>query len=129
MRLPHELCLWGPVFLQTAHRIVRLLWWIMVGGLVAGVIARQMRRTLAERYEPIHGLMPEGRDTLKPTVARMLRAFADDRLGRLKRADGPRVGRQCARPHPVQQHIWEVREIPHPEVLFGESFPMGASCV
>jgi transposase len=125
-RLTNELFLCGPVFLKTAHRIVSLILLIMVGCLVAGLIERQIRRTLAERYEPIHGLMPEGRDTLKPTVARILRAFADYSLVLLKRADGHLVGRQFARPNPVQQQILEVLEIPHPEVLFGESLPMGA---
>jgi transposase len=125
-RLTNELFLCGPVFLKTAHRIVSLILLIMVGCLVAGLIERQIRRTLAERYEPIHGLMPEGRDTLKPTVARILRAFADYSLVLLKRADGRLVGRQFARPNPVQQQILEVLEIPHPEVLFGKSLPMGA---
>jgi transposase len=125
-RLTNELFLCGPVFLKTAHRIVSLILLIMVGCLVAGLIERQIRRTLAERHEPIDGLMPEGRDTLKPTVARILRAFADYSLVLLKRADGRLVGRQFAQPNPVQQQILEVLEIPHPEVLFGESLPMGA---
>jgi transposase len=120
-RLTNELFLCGPVFLKTAHRIVSLILLIMVGCLVAGLIERQIRRTLAERHEPIDGLMPEGRDTLKPTVARILRAFADYSLVLLKRADGRLVGRQFARPNSVQQQILEVLEIPHPEVLFGES--------
>ena len=87
-RLTTPLCLCGPVCLTHSQRIVRLMLFIMVGGLVAGVLARQMRRALAERHEPIPGLMPAGRDTLTPTVARILRAVADDSLVRLTWADG-----------------------------------------
>ena len=39
-------------------------------------VIRVVRRALAERQEPIHGLMPEGRDNLRPTIPRILKAFA-----------------------------------------------------
>ena len=109
------------MFLKNAHRIVSLIRLIMIGCLVAGLIERQIRRALAARHEPIHGFMPEGRDTLKPTGARILRAFADYSLVLLKRADGCLVGRQFARPNAVQQQILDVLEIPCPEALFGGS--------
>ncbi len=127
-RLTTPLFLGGPVFLKHSQRLVRLMLFIMVGCLVAGLIARQMRRALAARHEPLHGLMPEGRDTLQPTVARSLRALADDRLVLLKRADGGLLQRQFARLNPVQQHIVNVLAIPHPEALFGEllAIPGGA---
>jgi hypothetical protein len=107
------------VFLKNAQRIVSLILLIMIGCLVAGLIERQIRRALAERHEPIHGLMPEGRDTRQPTVARILRAFADYSLVLLKRADGRLVGRQFARLNAVQQQILDVLEIPCPAALFG----------
>jgi transposase len=119
-RLTNQLFLCGPVFLKTAQRIVSLILLIMVGCLVAGLIERQIRRVLAARHEPIHGLMPEGRDTLKPTVPRILRAFADYSLVLIKRADGHLVRREFAQPNPVQQQILEVLELPHPEALFRE---------
>jgi transposase len=119
-RLTNQLFLCGPVFLKTAQRIVSLILLIMVGCLVAGLIERQIRRVLAARHEPIHGLMPEGRDTLKPTVTRILRAFADYSLVLIKRADGHLVRREFAQPNPVQQQILEVLELPHPEALFRE---------
>ena len=132
-RLTNQLFLCGPVFLKNSQRIVSLILLIMVGCLVAGLIERQIRRALAERHEPIHGLMPEGRDTLKPTVARILRAFADYSLVLIKWADGRLLQRQFARPNPVQQQILNVLEMPHPEALFGEPLPLampsGASCV
>lgn len=118
-RLTNQLFLCGPVFLKHVQRIVSLILLIMIGCLVAGLIERQIRRALAARHEPIHGLMPEGRDTLQPTVARILRAFADYSLVLLKRADGRLVRRQFARLNAVQQQILDVLEIPCPEALFG----------
>ncbi len=120
-RLTNQLFLCGPVFLKNAHRIVSLIWLIMVGCLVAGLLERQIRRALAERHEPIHGLMPEGRDTLRPSVTRILGAFSDYSLVLIKGADGRPLHREFARPNPVQQQILEVLELPSPEVLFGES--------
>ena len=93
----------------------------MVGCLVAGLIERQIRRVLAERQAPIVGLMPEGRDTLRPSVARILRAFGDYSLVVIQTADGRLLGRQVARPNRVQQQILEILGLPHPEVLFGGS--------
>ena len=118
-RLTTQLFLCGPVFLKNAHRIVSLLLLLMIGCLVAGLSERQMRRALAARHDPIHGFMPEGRDTLQPTGARILRAFADYSLVLLKRADGRLVRRQFARLNAVQQQILDVLEIPYPEALFG----------
>ena len=119
-RLTNQLFLCGPVFLKNAQRIVSLILLIMIGCLVAGLIERQIRRALAARHDPIHGLMPEGRDTRQPTVARILRACADDSLVRLTRADGRLVGRQCARLNAVQQPILNILDLPSPAELFGK---------
>lgn len=118
-RLTHELFLCGPVFLKTAQRLASLILLIMVGCRVAGLIERQIRRVITERPEPIHGLMPEGRDTLKPTVPRLLRTFADDSMVLIKGVDGRLLGREFARLNPVQRPIVDLLEIPAPEVLFG----------
>ena len=118
-RLTQEWFLCSPVFLKTAQRIASLLLLIMVGCLVAGLIERQIRRVLAERHEPIRGLMPEGRDTLKPTVPRLLRAFADDRIVLIKGMDGRLLGRAFAQLNSVQEQILDCLEFPTPEVLFG----------
>jgi hypothetical protein len=91
----------------------------MVGCLVAGLIERQIRRVLAERHEPIRGLMPEGRDPLKPTVPRLLRAFADYSLVLIKGRDGRLLGREFAQLNSVQQQILDCLGLPTPELLFG----------
>jgi len=118
-RLTQELFLCSPVFLKTAQRIASLILLIMVGCLVAGLIERQIRRVLAERHEPIRGLMPEGRDTLKPTVPRLLRAFADYSIVLIKGMDGRLLGRAFAQLNSVQEQILDCLEFPTPEVLFG----------
>ena len=87
--------------------------------LVAGLIERQIRRVLAERQEPIHGLMPEGRDHLRPTVPRILSAFAHYSIVHIRNTDGDLIGRQFAKLDAVQQQILDVLGTPSPDQLFG----------
>jgi hypothetical protein len=117
-RLTNQLFLVGPIFLKNPHRIVSLVFLVMVGCLIAGLIERQVRRVLTERQEPIHGLMPEGRDHLKPTVPRILKAFAHYSVVRLRHPDGNLIGRQFAKLDPVQQQILDVLALPSPAELF-----------
>jgi hypothetical protein len=124
--LTTQLFLGGPGWRQTAQRLVRLRCLSMVGGLGAGVRARQRRRGLAARPAPLHGLRPAGRATLTPTVPRRLRAWADYSLGLITRADGPLVRRAFAQPNPVHQPILEGLVRPHPEALcreLGQALP------
>jgi len=116
-RLTKQLFVLNPMFLKNPHRIVSLILLIMVGCLVAGLIQRQVRCALAERQEPIRGLMPEGRDTLKPTVTRILKAFAHYSIVHIKGWDG--LGYQFAQLNPVQQQILDVLGLPSPTELFG----------
>jgi len=118
-RLTNQLFLVGPIFLKTPQRIASLIFLIMVGCLVAGLIERQVRRVLAERQQPIRGLMPEGRDHLRPTVPRILRAFAHYSVVYVQHADGRLARRQFAKVDSVQQQILEVLGLPHPAELFG----------
>lgn len=109
----------GPVFLKKPHRIVSLIFLIMVGSLVAGLIQRQVRRVLAELQEPIRGLMPEGRDNLRPTIERIFKAFAQYSLVRAKGTDGTLLRCQFAKLDPVQQQILDVLGLPQPAEIFG----------
>lgn len=118
-RLTNQVFLVGPIFLKTPRRIASLIFLIMVGCLVAGLIERQVRRVLAERQEPIHGLMPEGRDHLRPTIPRILRAFAHYSVVRIRRSDGTMVGRRFASLNAVQQQILDVLGLPCPAEIFG----------
>ena len=117
-RRVNGLFLVGPVFLKKPHRIVSLIFLIMVGSLVAGLIQRQVRRVLAELQEPIRGLMPEGRDNLRPTVERLFKAFAQYGLVQVKRADGTLIRRQFAKLNPVQLQILDVLGFPQPAEIF-----------
>jgi Domain of unknown function (DUF4277) len=119
-RLVNQLLLVTPLFLKTPQRIAALVLLIMVGALGAGLIERQVHRALAELQHPINGLMPEGRDTLHPTVARLFKAFADYSLVQVKEVCGRVVGSRLARLNPVQAHILELLGLPPPAELFAQ---------
>jgi transposase len=119
-RLVNQRFLVAPVFLKTPRRIAALVFLIMVGALVAGLIERQVRRALAAFQQPIIGLMPEGRDTLHPTVARLFQAFADYSLVHVKDARGRAVETHFARLNPVQAQILKVIGLPQPAELFAQ---------
>jgi hypothetical protein len=118
-RLTHQLFLVGPIFLKTPRRIASLIFLIMGGCLVAGLIERQVVRMLANRQKPIHGLMPEGRDNLKPSLLRIFKAFAHYSLLYLKQTDGSQMSRQFAQLTAVQQQILDVLGLPTPAEIFG----------
>jgi transposase len=119
-RLVNQLFLVTPVFLKPPRRIAALVFLTMVGALIAGLIERQVRRALAERQQPITGLMPEGRDTLHPTVARLFKAFTDYSLVQVKDARGRVVEARFARLTPVQAQILKMIGLPQPAELFAQ---------
>lgn len=117
-RLVNQLFLVAPLFLKTPQRIAALVFLIMVGALVAGLIERQVRRVLAELQQPITGLMPEGRDTLRPTVERLFKAFADYSLVQVKDVQGRVVETRFARLNSVQAQILKALGLPQPAAIF-----------
>jgi len=119
-RLVNQRFLVAPVFLKTPRRIAALVLLIMVGALVAGLMERQVRRALAQHQQPITGLMPEGRDTLHPTIARLFKAFADYSLVQVKDVRGRVVETRFARLNPVQAQILKVIGFPQPAELFAQ---------
>ena len=119
-RLVNQRFLVAPVFLKTPRRIAALVFLIMVGALVAGLIERQIRRALAQHQQPITGLMPEGRDTLHPTIARLFKAFADYSLVQVKDVRGRVVETRLARLNPVQAQILKGIGFPQPAELFAQ---------
>lgn len=116
-RLVNQLFLVTPLFLKTPQRIAALVFLVMVGALIAGLIERQVRRALAELQQPLKGLMPEGRDSLRPTVTRLFKAFADYSLVQVKEARGRVVESRFARLNPVQAPILELLGLPQPAEL------------
>jgi len=117
-RLVNQIFLVAPLFVKTPRRIAALVFLIMVGALVAGLIERQVRRVLAKLQQPIQGLMPEGRDNLRPTVERLFKAFADYSLVQIKNAQGQVVESRFARLNPVQEQILKVLGLPQPAKIF-----------
>ena len=109
-----------PLFVKTPRRIAALVFLIMVGSLVAGLIERQVRRALTEQKQPIRGLMPEGRDTLRPTIERLFKAFADYSIVQVNNEQGQIVEYRFSSLNPVQEQILQVLELPHPLRHLGE---------
>ena len=116
-RLVNQLFVVRPLLLKTPQRIAALVFLVMVGALMAGLIERQVRRALAALQQPLKGLMPEGRDSLRPTVTRLFKAFADYSLVQVKEACGRVVESRLARLNPVQAHILELLGLPQPAEL------------
>ena len=117
-RLVNQVFLVAPLFLKTPIRIAAMVFLIMVGALVAGLIERQVRRVLAKLQKPIIGLMPEGRDSLRPSVERIFKAFADYGLVQVKDERGQIIESRFARLNAVQEQILKVLEIPRPAEVF-----------
>jgi hypothetical protein len=67
----------------------------------------------------IKGLMPEGRDTLHPTIGRIFKVFAQYSLIRFKEVSGKIVRRQFAKLDAVQQQILALLDLPEPAQIFG----------
>ncbi len=117
-RLVNQIFFVAPLFLKTPRRIAALVFLIMVGAMVAGLIERQVRRVVAKLQQPIKGLMPEGRDTLRPTLKRLFKAFADYSLVLVKDEQGRTATSRFARLNPVQEQILNVLGLPEPAEIF-----------
>ncbi len=127
-RLVNQVFLIAPVFVKTPRRIAALIFLIMVGALVAGLIERQVRRSLATLQQPISGLMPEGRETLRPTVERLFKTFADYSLVQVKDKQGQVIQSRFSRLSPVQEQILNLLGLPFPELLFARLAPVQVPC-
>lgn len=125
-RLVNQVFLVAPLFLKTPRRIAALVFLIMVGALVAGLIERQVRRALAKLKQPIFGLMPEGRDTLRPPVERLFKAFADYGIVQVMDEEGRTVMSRFARLNPVQEQILKMLGLPQPAEIFSPPVPFFA---
>jgi hypothetical protein len=71
--------------------------------------------------QPISDLMPEGRDTLQPTVARLFKAVADYSLVQGKHACGRVIESRFACLNPVQAQILKLLGLASPAELFAQS--------
>jgi hypothetical protein len=64
--------------------------------------------------------MPEGRDTLHPTVARLFKALTDYSLVQVQDARGRVVAARFARLQPVHAQILKLIGLPQPAELFAQ---------
>ncbi len=113
----------GPVFLKTPKRIASLVFLIMAAAMVACLIERQVRRAVAQSQEPTRGLMPEGRDNLRPTVERIFKVFATYSVVMAKRPGGELLGVEFATLTPVQRQILQALSLPEPAQVFARAGP------
>jgi len=67
--------------------------------------------------------MPEGRDTLRPTVKRLFKAFADYGLVLIGDERGRTVMSRFARLNGVQEQILGVLGLPEPAEIFARPAP------
>jgi len=118
-RMLNSIFLVSPIFLKTPKRIAALLFLIMVGALVAGLIERQVRRAVTARKKPIRGLMPENRDNLRPTIKRIFKAFSGYGVVKLKNARGE-VLTVFSDLTSVQAQILEMLGLPPPAETFSQ---------
>ena len=100
-----------PMWLHSPQRIAGLTLLIMLAVLVAGLIEHRVRQEIANNKKLLTGLMPENRDNPYPTAEKLLKAFQDYAIVRLRHADGheeilyPKL-------RPVQQQILRMLATP-----------------
>ena len=120
-RMLNQLFLIGPIFLKNAQRIVSLVFLIMVGVLIAGLIQRQVQRALKQSQKPIDGLMPEGRDNLRPSIERIFKVFSFYSLVLVVDPQGHILEHHFASLDPVQQQLFTLLDLPHPSQNFSQA--------
>jgi hypothetical protein len=65
--------------------------------------------------------MPEGRDTLRPSVERLFKVFAEWSVGSVKDAQGRMVAARFAALTPVQGQVLAVVGLPPPAAIVARS--------
>jgi transposase len=100
-----------PLWLHKPKRLVGLTLLIMIAVLVAGLLEQAVRQWIAQTGERVTGLMPEGRDTPRPTAKKLLQAFLDYTLVVVRPPEGPAVV-HYPKLRAVQQQIWEIMKLP-----------------
>jgi transposase len=100
-----------PLWLHKPKRLLGLTLLIMIAVLVAGLLEQAVRQWIAQTGEQITGLMPEGRDTPRPTAKKLMQAFLDYTLVVVRPSEGPAVV-HYPKLRAVQQQIWEIMKLP-----------------
>lgn len=100
-----------PLWLHSPRRIAGLTLLIMLAVLLAALVEHQVRAWIARTGDLVSGLMPDKRDTPRPTATALLRAFHDYVVILLHLTDGS-TAVQFPKLRPVQQQIWSILDLP-----------------
>jgi hypothetical protein len=100
-----------PLWLHKPKRLLGLTLLIMIAVLMTGLLEQAVRQWIARTGERVTGLMPEGRDTPRPTAQKLLEAFLDYTLVEVRPPEGPAVV-HYPKLRAVQQQIWEIMKLP-----------------
>jgi len=100
-----------PLWLHSPRRIAGLTLLIMLAVLLAALVEHQVRAWIARTGQLVRGLMPDKRDTTRPTAKALLRAFQDYALIIMHLADGSTMI-HAPKLRPVQQQIWSIMDLP-----------------
>ena len=100
-----------PLWLHAPQRIAALTLLIMLAVLLAALVEHQVRAWIARTGALVHGVMPDKRDTARPTATALLRTFHDYAVILIHLADGTTTI-HAPKLRPVQQQIWSIMDLP-----------------
>lgn len=101
----------APIWLKKNSRIEALMFLEFIAQMVAALIERALRQSMAEKKVDLLCSLPEGRPSKTPTIEQVLRLFENQTKHALYDAD--RLIRQFADPlTPVQSQILHLLSIP-----------------
>ncbi|HZO31199.1 MAG TPA: hypothetical protein VFH48_34975 [Chloroflexota bacterium] len=110
-RLPQEPGPDPPDVAALAQRIAGLTLLIMLAVLLAALVEHQVRAWIARPSPRVHGVLPDQRDSARPTAKALLRTFHDDALILIHLADGSTLV-HLPKLRPVQHQIWAIMGLP-----------------
>lgn len=100
-----------PLWLHAPRRIAGLTLLIMLAVLLAALVEHQVRAWIARTGALVHGVMPDKRDTSRPTATALLRTFHDYALVLIHSPDGS-ISAHLPKFRPVQHQIWSIMGLP-----------------
>ena len=100
-----------PLWLHSPRRIAGLTLLIMLAVLLAALVEHRVRAWIARTGALVQGVMPDTRDTARPTATALLRTFQDYAVVLIHQLDGTTTV-HASNLRPVQQHIWSILDLP-----------------
>jgi transposase len=100
-----------PLWLHSPQRIAGLTLLIMLAVLLAALVEHRVRAWIARTGALVQGVMPDKRDTARPTATALLRTFHDYAVILIHRADRTTTV-HAPKLRPVQQQLWSILDLP-----------------